>query len=72
MTVFDGISDGLWQGNGEAKMANTMRGQEGDARSGNTTTRRRDERKSERCNKRMTRDDAKTSWRNEMMRECVC
>jgi hypothetical protein len=62
LKAFDGISDGLRQGDGKAKMANTTRGQEGGTRSGNTTTSWRDERTSEQRNERRTRDDAKTSW----------
>jgi hypothetical protein len=34
-TMFDGVGDGLRQGNGEAKMAGTVRGREGGARRGN-------------------------------------
>ena len=68
MTVFNDVSDGLRQVDGEAKMAGMTRGQEGGARRGNATTSRHDEWTKEGHNERTMRDDATTSWRDETMR----
>ncbi len=56
------------QGDGKAKMADTIRGPEGGTRRGNTTTSRRGEKTGCRCNKRKMRDIATISWRNKTMR----
>ncbi len=61
LTAFNGISNGLWQGNGKAKIAGTMRGQEGSARRGNTTSSRHNERRRGQRNERRMRYDATTS-----------
>jgi hypothetical protein len=66
--VFDGVGNGLQQGNGKGKMASTMRGQEGGARRGNATTSQHNERMIGQHNKRTTRDDATTRWCNKTMR----
>jgi hypothetical protein len=66
--VFDGIGDGLWQGNGKVKITGTTRGQEGGTRRGNETTNRHNERMREWRNKRMKRDNAITSWHNKTTR----
>ena len=55
-----GVGDGLRQGDCEAKMAGTTRGQEGNARRGNATTSRHDERMREWGNKRTTKNDDAT------------
>jgi hypothetical protein len=70
LTVFDGVGDGLRQGNGKAKMACTTRGQECGARSGSATTSQSNERMRGRGNNRTTRDNATTSrgHHNEVMR----
>ncbi len=69
MRAFDGIGDGLPQGNGEANMTGATRGQKGNARKGNTTTSQHNERTRGRCNERTPiNDDATTSWHNKTTR----
>jgi hypothetical protein len=65
LTAFNGISGGFWQGDGEARMAGTTRGQEGGARRGNATTSWHDERTRGQHSESMTRDNSTTSWRDE-------
>ncbi len=64
--TFDGAT--ARQGDGEAKMAGTMRGREGGARRGNATTIWLNKRTRGLRNKRTTRHDAIISWRNETTR----
>ncbi len=68
LAAFNGVSDGLQQGNDKAKMAGTTRGQEGSARRGNTTTSQCDQRTRGWRNERMTRDDVTTSWQDKTTR----
>ena len=67
VTMLDDVGDGLRQGNGEAKMAGTVRGREGGAR--RPKTNRHNERTiGGKHNQRSMRDDGTTSWRDETMR----
>ena len=68
MMTFDGVGDGLRQGDCEAKMVGTTRGREGGARRGNATTIRHNERTRGWRIERMARDDTASSWRNETTR----
>ena len=68
VTVFDGIGDGLWQGDGEVNDGWHDKRMRGGAIRGNATTSRQDERTRERHNERTMRDDATFSWRDNTRR----
>ena len=54
--MFNGVGDGIRQGNGKVKMVGITKGGEGGARRGNTTTSRHNERMRGWHNERMAKE----------------